>query len=174
LPTRRQFLQVGLAGAALLAAARLLERPAPMPPLRVLDPSRAAIVGALAPVVLEGSLPSGEPGRGQALREVVAGFDAALALLPSAARDEVGQLLSLLAFGPARVLLAGVHVPLEEAAPRDIAAFLTRWRTSRFDLARAGYQALTQLLQAAWYDNPSSWPAIGYPGPLALGARASP
>jgi hypothetical protein len=53
-----------------------------------------------------------------------------------------------------------------------VAGFLARWRTSRFDLARAGYQALTQLIQAAWYDNPVAWRAIGYPGPPALAAGA--
>ena len=48
-------------------------------------------------------------------------------------------------------------------------AFLTRWRHSRFEIQRAGYQALSQLIQASWYDNPASWATIGYPGPPKLG-----
>jgi hypothetical protein len=63
------------------------------------------------------------------------------------------------------VALAGLTSPWEEASVEDVSTFLTRWRTSRFDLMRAGYQALTQLIQAAWYGNPRSWGAIGYPGP---------
>ena len=162
---------MGLAGAALLAAARLLERAPAMAPYRVLGASQALIAAALAPVVLAGALPPRDPARGQALREVVAAFDRELALLSPPAREEVGQLMSLLAFGPTRWALAGVGPPLEQASPAQIAGFLARWRVSRFDFARAGYQALTQLLQAAWYDNPASWPATGYPGPPRLDAR---
>jgi hypothetical protein len=44
-----------------------------------------------------------------------------------------------------------------------------RWRDSRFELQRASYRALTQLIQAAWYGNSASWAAIGYPGPPAVG-----
>jgi hypothetical protein len=80
-------------------------------------------------------------------------------------QDEVGQLLALLRLLPSRLALTGIASALEDAEPAQIAAFLKRWRESRFDLLRAGYQALTQLLQAAWYDNPASWAAIGYPGP---------
>jgi hypothetical protein len=53
-----------------------------------------------------------------------------------------------------------------------VSAFLARWRESRFDLLRAGYQALTQLVQAAWYGNPRAWGAIGYPGPPAVGGAS--
>ena len=163
--TRRRFLQVGIAGIAVLAAARLLERPRALAPAyRVLDPAGAAALAALVPVVLAGSLP-----RDAALtREVVEGFDRAVSGLSPAVRDEVDQLLGLLRFMPTRIALTGIASPLEEAAEPEIAAFLSRWRTSRFDLLRAGYQALTQLIQAAWYGNPASWAAIGYSGPPAL------
>jgi hypothetical protein len=170
--TRRRFLQVGLAGAAVLVAVRLLERPTPPDAAhRALDPGSAALVGALAGVVLEGALPA-EPGlRASALREVVEAFDRAISGLAPAVRGEIDQLLGTLRFRPARWALAGVWQPLEEAPAGDIAAFLARWRESRFDLLRAGYQALTQLIHAAWYDNPRAWPAIGYPGPPSLAAR---
>lgn len=171
--TRRRFLQVGLAGAALLAAARLLERPHPLAPYRALDASQAAIMGALAPVVLAGALPPQEPARSRALREVLAAFDAELEHLSPAGREEIGKLLALLRFGPSRIALTGVRTPLERASSQEIAGFLARWRASRFDFARAGYLALTQLLQAAWYDNPASWPATGYPGPPRLDAHAA-
>jgi len=92
-------------------------------------------------------------------------------MLTPAVQAEVGQLLALLRFLPTRLALAGIASPLDEAPAADIAAFLDRWRESRFDLLRASYQALTQLIQAAWYDNPASWPAIGYPGP-PKGVRA--
>ena len=87
-------------------------------------------------------------------------------------RGEVEDLLRVLSCGPTRLALAGVWAPLESARAEEISQFLARWRTSRFDLLRAGYQALTQLIQASWYDNPSAWSAIGYPGPPQLGASS--
>ncbi len=168
--TRRRFLQVGLAGAALLVVVRILERPQTPAGAahRVLDDGTAALVGALAQVVLDGALPSEPALRASALREVVDAFDRAISGLAPAVRDEIDQLLGTLRFRPARWALAGLWDPLDEASAPAIAAFLTRWRESRFELLRAGYQALTQLIHAAWYDNPRAWPAIGYPGPPAL------
>ena len=164
--TRRRFLQVGIAGVAVLAAARLLEKPrSASPDLRVLDAGSAAVVAALVPVVLAGALPR-EAGL---TREVVEAFDRAVSGLSPAVRDEVDQLLGLLRFLPTRLALTGIAAPLESAREEEISAFLSRWRASRFDLLRAGYQALTQLIQAAWYGNPASWAAIGYPGPPAIG-----
>ncbi|HUP28673.1 MAG TPA: hypothetical protein VM122_00770 [Usitatibacter sp.] len=171
--TRRRFLQVGIAGTAVLVAVRLVERSvAPAGAAhRVLDEGTAALVGALAAVVLEGALPAEPALRASALHEVVEAFDRAISGLAPAVRGEIDQLLGTLRLRPARWALTGVWDPLEEASAPAISAFLTRWRESRFDLLRAGYQALTQLINAAWYDNPRAWPAIGYPGPPSLTAR---
>ena len=170
--TRRRFLIVGVAGAAMLAATRWLERPASASPAhRFLDRDGAAVVGAIVPVVLAGALPAQGAGRDAAVREVVAAFDRAVSGLAPAVRAEIDELLGLLRFAPSRYLLTGIGVPLEEADEARIAQFLSRWRASRFDLLRAGYQALTQLIQASWYGNAASWPAIGYPGPPALTVR---
>ena len=152
-PGRRRFLQVGIAGAAVLATAGWISRPG------------GGVVEALVPVVLDGSLPAGGPERARAVRDVTEAFHRAVAGLAPAIQSEVSQLLALLAFMPTRLAFTGIASPLHEAAAADIAAFLSRWRESRFDLLRASYQALTQLIQAAWYDNPASWAAIGYPGP---------
>ena len=173
--TRRRFLQVGLAATATLALVRALEAAPPASPVssRALDPRSERVVRALAAVVLSGALPA-PPATEAAIARVVEGFERTLSRLDASGREEVAQLLGLLRFGPARVVLAGVWRPLHEASASEIAAFLATWRASRFDLLRAAYQALTQLLQAAWYDDAGSWKRIGYPGPPALdGARAS-
>lgn len=164
---RRQFIQVGIAGALLFAAARWLDRPpaaAASARTGFLDERNAAAVAALVPVVLAGSLPAEAAARRTAIEEVVGAFDRAVAGLSPAVQKEVEELFAILRFGPARLMLTGLWSPLEESKPEDIAAFLTRWRRSRFEIQRAGYQALTQLLQAAWYGNPASWAPIGYPG----------
>ena len=174
--TRRQFLKVGVASGALLAGAGWLYlrgAPAPAPGLKWLDARGRSIVAALAPVVLEGSLPEAPPARAQALAEVVAAFDRAVSGLSPAVQEEIRQLLALLGIAAGRFIVAGVRSSWAEATPDEVSAFLRRWRGSRWALQRAGYQALTQLLQAAWYGNPGSWERIGYPGPPALGERAA-
>jgi hypothetical protein len=172
LPTRRQFIKVGIAGAAVLATVRWLDKPqaAPATNHRFLDVAGVVMVAAFVPVVLEGSLPDEIEARARAIREVVEAFDRAVSGLAPAVQREVDQLFSVLRFAPSRVALTGLWPPVEEASAAEIAAFLTRWRNSRFEIQRAGYQALTQLIQAAWYDNPSSWAAIGYPGPPKVAA----
>ena len=170
MPTRRQFIKVGLAGAAVLAAVRWLESPqaAGASDDHFLDTPGAAMVAAIVPVVLAGSIPLEAQARARAVREVVEAFDRAVAGLSTAVQKEVDQLFSVLRFAPARLAFTGLWAPIEESSPEEIAAFLTRWRRSRFDIQRAGYQALTQLIQASWYDNPLSWAAIAYPGPPGL------
>jgi hypothetical protein len=165
--SRRGFLQIGLAGAAFLAVTHLLERPA-----AAADASKAgdSVVRALVPVVLAGALPAAADARSAAVDETVQAFGRAVSGLAPAIRDEIDQLLGTLRLRPARYLLTGLWDPLESASPAEIAGFLSQWRESRFDLLRSGYQALTQLIQASWYDNPRSWPAIGYPGPPVLTA----
>jgi hypothetical protein len=169
-PSRRQFIQVGLAGSAILVAARLLDRPAAAPAgtYRVLDARSAGVVTALAPAVLAGALPVTPGERGSAIREVVEAFDRAVSGLGPAVQGEIDELLALLRYAPTRIALTGLWSSWEDASPEAVAAFLARWRQSPFELPRAGYQALTQLLQAAWYGNARAWPAIGYPGPPEL------
>lgn len=157
--SRRRFLQVGLAGAAVLAAARLLQRPSP----------DDAIFAALAPVILAGALPTEPPERAAAVARVVVAVQASIQGLAPAAQAEVRELCALLRFAPMRLATTGLWKALPEASAAEIAAFLTRWRDSRFDLLRAGYQGLTQLLQAGWYDDAGAWATVGYPGPPALG-----
>lgn len=136
------------------------------PKFSVLDASARSVVAAIVPVMLEGALPEGATT--QVRDQVVAGVDRAVAGLPPAVRAEIDQLFSLLAFAPARCLVAGVWSPWSEASRDSIVAFLGRWRDSRFALLRSGFAALRQLILSAWYSNPRAWPAIGYPGPPLL------
>jgi hypothetical protein len=171
--TRRQFIRVGLAGAVAFATVRFLDRPlaAPAAGRRVLDDDAGRMVAALVPVVLAGALPAEAADRARAIRQTVEAFDRAVAGLAASVQEEVAQLFSFLSFAPTRIAFAGLWVPVDEAPPDDLKAFLARWRSSRFELQRVSYHALTQLIQAAWYGNTASWAAIGYPGPPALESR---
>jgi hypothetical protein len=168
---RRQFIQAGIAGAALLTLARWIDRPvsAASATYRFLDARGVKSVGALVPVVLAGALPVDEAARRAAVADVVGAFDRAVAGLSIPVQQEMGELFSFLHTAPLRLAVAGLWSPLEESTPQQIGEFLLRWRDSPFDLQRASYRALTQLIQAAWYGNSTSWAAIGYPGPPAVG-----
>lgn len=176
MPTRRQFLKVGLASGAVLAGAGWIVHRfgagKPAPGRQWLDERAAVIVEALVPAILEGSLPGDGPARATAVREVVDAFDRAITGLAPAVQGEISQLFSLLSLGAGRFIVAGVRSSWPEATPEEISAFLSRWRASRFASLRAGYQALTQLVIAAWYGNAASWKAIGYPGPPLLASRS--
>jgi hypothetical protein len=174
--SRRTFLVTGLAGGAALAFAWWWrERPAPasvvaaQQPLAALDREAPAIVAAIVPVILAGALPDEPAARRSAIDETVAGVARAIAGLPPATQKELGELFALLGFAPARLLAARVASHWSAASADDVAAFLERWRTSDIALLRSAYDALHQLVLAAWYGNPRAWPAIGYAGPPKLG-----
>jgi len=166
---RRTLLKVGVAGGAALLLGRWLytattPRAAPQ---HVLGAPARAILAAIIPVLLDGALPDGtETAAGRA--ETLVGAEQTIAGLPPATREELAELFSLLDFAPTRCLVAGVWSPWPQAPRAAIAAFLASWRDSRFALLRSAYGALHQIVLAAWYANPRSWPAIGYAGPPAL------
>ncbi len=166
MPTRRQVLKYGLAGALLLAAARTAraERdylPADgSAPLEALREADREVLAAIAPAILAGTGASAAN-----TAAVVGSVDRAVVGLPPHLQQEVGQLLSLLASWPGRRFVAGVAAPWPSASAADVTAFLERWRFSRWALLQQGYHALHDLVLAAWYARPESWTAIGYPGP---------
>jgi hypothetical protein len=166
--SRRTFIAAGFAGAAALAAAAWLRGPHAPPsrvPRRALDADGEAIFAAVAPVLLEGALPSSEAARDAALARTLDGIDTAIAGLSPAAQDELGQLIALLALPPVRLAVARVSGKWPAASPAEVRRFLDACRDSRFTLMRAAYDALHDLTFAAWYGDARAWPAIGYPGP---------
>jgi hypothetical protein len=175
MPTRRTFLVAGIAGGAALAAAWWLRGGRERPPavaasaaLARLDPQAPSIVAAIASVLLDGALPADASGHAAAVDATVANVAHAVAGLPPAAQKELGQLFALLAFAPTRIALGGIASPWPDAHPDEVAAMLARWRRSSFALLRSAYAALHQIVFAAWYGDPASWTAIGYPGPPEL------
>jgi hypothetical protein len=170
--TRRTLLKAGVAGVAALVLLRWLYTTSSAPQERALDDptldhDARAILAAVVPVILDGALPAGADAA-KAREETLGGAARAIAGLPPAVRKELDQLFALLGFAPTRCIVAGVWSPWPEASRESIAAFLVRWRDSRFALLRSGYDALHQIVLGAWYGNPRAWPAIGYAGPPSL------
>ena len=126
------------------------------------------MMAALAPMML------GDACKTHADKQrLVQGVQVAVQSLSPAAQRDVGELFALLNIAPARGLLTGVWRPWSEASWSEIESFLQRWRHSRLALLQAGYHALHDLILAAWYADPASWPDIGYPGPPMIPASTT-
>ncbi|MRX08914.1 hypothetical protein GJ697_13815 [Pseudoduganella sp. FT25W] len=167
--SRRSFLKIGVIGACTLAAGgavyRLVTPPA-SPQRFALEGGAQAVLTAVIPALLGPVLPDEAGARAAALAAASQRVTAAVRGLPLATQKEVQDLFGLLALGPARRLLAGVAGGWEQADPNQVAAFLGNWRLHRLQTLQIAYQALHDLVIGAWYADPSTWAAIGYPGPL--------
>lgn len=171
---RRTLLGLGIAGSALLAVAGggawLLHSSRAWRDGRLL-PDGTRVLRAVARGVLDGSLPDAAA----APREQAAALDAhlvrmqaSLAALSPASQREVDELLTLLATVPGRIALAGLSPAWEDASVGDIQQALLSMRLSSLALRRQAYQALRDLTHAAYFADPSTWPQLGYPGPLKI------
>jgi hypothetical protein len=166
--SRRGFLTTGVIAALALAAGGGMYRLASRQPGRfVLDGEARAAIDAIVPAMLAGALPQAEAARRAAIPLATERVHQAILGLPLATQKEIQDLFGLLALGPARRLLAGVPDSWSNASTQQVGAFLQDWRQHRFDTLQVAYHALHDLVLGAWYADPSTWAAIGYPGPMA-------
>ncbi len=172
--SRRDFLKVGAGFSAALACAGAFgalsgcaeEVKSPVKGFGFLRESDLELFTALAPaIVLDlAQLAAGE--RNARLGAVLRKLDATCSALDSSNREELRKLLDLLAIAPLRYLLTGVGA-WNEASTETLHTFLARWRGSRFATLNAGGNVLVKLISTSYYVLPATWPASGYPGPLA-------
>jgi hypothetical protein len=166
--SRRTFLKAGALGAFVLAAGGGIYRathPAAPTPFALDGQARDAL-HAIFPAILAGALPASGPARDAAVSTAIGRVHQAILALPLATQKEVQDLFGLLALTPARRLLTGVRGDWANANVAQVSAFLQDWRVHRLGLLRSAYGALHDLVLGAWYADPSSWAAIGYPGPM--------
>ncbi|MEX5744223.1 twin-arginine translocation signal domain-containing protein [Massilia sp. X63] len=165
--SRRTFLKAGGVAALALAAGGALYRAThtQAPHRFALDGEARAALHAIVPAILAGALPQGAQ-RAAALSGTIDGVHQAILGLPPATQKEVQDLFGLLALAPARRLLTGISGGWEQARSEDVNAFLQDWRLHRLGLLRSAYHALHDLVLGAWYAQPASWAATGYPGPM--------
>jgi hypothetical protein len=170
--SRRGLLQAGLLGSTAAWAGGLLgcvarrDSPSPGATQRAaLSPPAEEILRAVIPVVLGPLLPATDPAREQALDAGLASLDDYLAHLSLPLQQEARNVFDMLDLLPLRVLLLGTRQRWHEAPPEAIEAFLRSARDSRFSLLRRIYVFLQSMAVLAWFDQPSAWHEIGYPGP---------
>lgn len=166
---RRTLLAVGVtAGAALALAGGTLALLKPgLAPDGRLAPAGREVFGAVARAVLDGLLPP-PPAQQAALAGLLDRLDATLQGLPPAVQAEVGEMLTLLASASGRMLLTGLRSDWAAADTAELADMLQALRHSSLALRQQLYRALRDLVNAAWFADPTAWSPIGYPGPLKL------
>lgn len=166
---RRTLLKLGAASAAVLVlvggAAALLQPG--------LDQGRLSNAGrevfsAVGRAVLDKTLPDEEGARQVALRGLLDRIDTLVMGLPPPAQAELSQLLALLASAAGRRALAGLGRPWAEASADQIQQALQGMRLSSLALRQQAYAALHDISAGAYFSDPTSWPLLGYPGPMKI------
>jgi len=135
------------------------------PPYKFLSREGAEALRVISRVMLDGC-PEFGAHEGE---ELVLAIDALIARLPEATQTELRQLLGLLGSRLFMALTGGLWQGWERAEPAAIEAFLERWRQrALLPQLRAAYQALQELVMAAWYSQDKAWSALAYSGPPPL------
>lgn len=166
---RRTFLRLGIGATAVLAVAGggvALWRPG-MVDGRLGEAGRT-VLRAVAEAVLDGMLPAAPAAREAALQAHLSRMDATVAAFPAATQGELSQLLGMLSVAPGRIAIAGLWQPWEDAGLPRLQQALQGMRTARLALRQQAYHALRDLTNAAYFSDPSTWPRLGYPGPVDI------
>jgi hypothetical protein len=111
--------------------------------------------------------------RDQALDAFLTRLATAIASLPPATQLQIDELLSLLATAPGRHLIAALPQAWSTAPAEDVQVALQSMRTSSLALRRQAYHALRDLTQGAFFADPGTWAALGYPGPNPITAASA-
>ena len=133
-----------------------------------LTASGQAVFAAVARAVLDGSLPPRPAERNAALAGQLVRLDATVAGLPLPVQKQLSDLLALLSAAPGRLGLAGLRNRWDRASTAEVQAMLQGLRVSGLDLRQQAYHALRDLTNAAYFSDPTTWPALGYPGPRTV------
>jgi hypothetical protein len=167
---RRTWLKLGIVSAALLAVAGgglALVSPGLDAEGGLTDAGRS-VFGAVAVAILNDSLPTDNVARQTAVRDMLLRIQRLTRGLPPHAQAELSQLLALLATSGGRIGMTGLMTDWPAASIAQIQEALQSMRLSSLGLKRQAYAALHDISGAAYFSDPSTWTALGYPGPLEL------
>ncbi len=163
--SRRRLLKLGLGGAGLLlgAGGGLLGLRGCAPPvegLRALSDHQFRTLANLARVHLPagGAFEEGADGE-----ELARAFDRYLADEPPHAMSDLQTALTLVELGP--VVFDGRLTTFSNLPSADQHAHWAAWLSSDMLLRRQVGLAFRKFLSLVFFDRPSVWPHIGYPGP---------
>lgn len=133
-----------------------------------LTASGRRVFGAIARVVLEGSLPQEATAQQAAIDKHLDRLSTTIAGLPRPTQSELAQLIGLLSIAPGRQWLAGLATDWPQASLNELESSLRRMRTTDHEMKQQAYHALRDLTNATFYAQPEHWRLLGYPGPTAV------
>lgn len=166
---RRTWLALGaISAAALVVGGGSLALMQPGLAGAKLSPSGREVFTGAARGLLDGIIPREAEARATAIQGLLARIDGLVASLPPHAQAELSQLLALLASAPGRRAFAGLASPWSDATTPEVQQALQSMRVSRVSLRQQGYQALHDIVGAAYFSDDATWSMLGYPGPLAI------
>ncbi len=170
---RRSLLALGAISAAALAVgggALALLQPGLLE--GKLSAAGRLVFSGVSRALLDGTLPTGREALARALDELLGRIDDLASALPPHAQSELSQLLALLASAGGRRALAGLSEPWGSASIADIQQSLQSMRMSGVSLRQQSYQALHDIVSAAYFADSRTWAVLGYPGPRPIGGAA--
>jgi hypothetical protein len=135
--------------------------------------SAQAMLRAVARAVLGTLLPSGAAAESAALTALLLRLQATIAGMPAAMQGEVDELLIIVSSVPGRRVLVGLADAWAEAPTPAVTAALQDMRLSSLALRQQVFHALRDLTNAAYFADPGTWLAIGYPGPRDVHGAAT-
>ena len=166
---RRSFLKLGIGSAVVLAVAGgaiALIQPGLVN--GKLSEGARSIFTSAARALLDGTLPADPAAQQAAINGLLNGIDDLTMGLPPHVQAELSQLLSLLGTAPGRRGLAALGTDWATASVEDVTTALQGMRVSRMALREQTYSALHDIVGGTYFSAPSTWPAMGYPGPRTI------
>jgi hypothetical protein len=164
---RRTLLRLGATSAALLAliggTAVLIN---PGLERQALTPAGREVFRAIGLGVLDKTLPDAAAAKDAELAVLLGRIDGLISTLAPHAQAELSQLLSILASGAGRLALVGLSTPWAIASAAEVQAALQGMRLSSLAVRQQAYAALHDITAGAYFSDPSTWPILGYPGPI--------
>lgn len=133
-----------------------------------LTPAAQTIFSSVARAILDRTLPSEQLDKQRALAGLLQRIDDLVQAFPPHVQAELSQLLGLLATAAGRRTLAGLASDWQSASVTDMQEALQSMRVSRLALRQQSYHALHDIVGAAYFSDASTWPALGYPGPVHI------
>jgi hypothetical protein len=166
---RRSFLKLGLGAALVMAVVggTVVWLKPGLQDGRIAPGVRVAL-RRLSEAILDRSLPSGRVDRETAVGAQIDRLEAFVAGLPAPTRDELSQLLGLMAVPPGRRLLVGLATDWPQASVEEVREALQDMRLSSLSLRQQAYHALRDLTNGTYFSEPEAWAGMGYPGPAEL------
>jgi len=162
---RRRFLQASAAGVVLLGIGGMLPNgcsryPKPVVPLRFLNPREYAMLSVLAERLLGvAGLLGSDPEQVDVGRNV----DALVASLDADLRSQLRSALRVFEHGT--YLFDLRRKRFTGLAPEQQQQYLAGWMNSTLGIRRTVFRVLKALVAAGFYQDPRTWPAVGYDGP---------